>query len=101
MSEIAAQDFVRRVESDEELASELEALKGDSEAIRARARAAGFDADPAEIRAAFLEYHGARLSRDQLDSIAAGAAVDPVDAAVISGGAIGVGGAVAAAAALG
>jgi predicted ribosomally synthesized peptide with nif11-like leader len=72
MSEEAAQEFVKRVEGDEKLAAELDALKGDPLAVLARVRAEGFEADPGEIRAAFLERHRAELSPEQLDTVAAG-----------------------------
>jgi predicted ribosomally synthesized peptide with nif11-like leader len=72
MSEQAAEEFVSRVEGDEKFATELAALKDDPQAVQARVRAEGFDADPAEIRAAFLDRYGAELSTEQLDAVAAG-----------------------------
>jgi predicted ribosomally synthesized peptide with nif11-like leader len=86
VSETAAQEFVRRVEGDETFAGELEALKADPQAVLARLHAEGFDADPAEIRAAVLDRYGAELRPEQLDEIAAG--VDPTVVILGSGAGI-------------
>jgi hypothetical protein len=43
--------------------------------VLARVHAEGFDADPAEIRAAVLDRHGADLSPEQLDAISAGVSI--------------------------
>jgi predicted ribosomally synthesized peptide with nif11-like leader len=72
MSEEAARDFVSRVEDDENLAAELDALKADPLALLTRVRAEGFDVEPGEIRDAFLERHGAELNPEQLAALAAG-----------------------------
>jgi predicted ribosomally synthesized peptide with nif11-like leader len=85
MSETAARDFVRRVESDEEFAGELEALKSDPQAVQQRVRAAGFDVGPDEIRAAFLDRWGDRLSPEQLEAVAAGA-LDQSQAGIVFAG---------------
>jgi predicted ribosomally synthesized peptide with nif11-like leader len=84
MSETAAQAFISRLEDDAKFAGELEALKDDPQAVLARVRAEGFLAEPAEVRAAFLDRHGAELSPEQLDTIAGG-----LDGNDIAAGAIG------------
>jgi predicted ribosomally synthesized peptide with nif11-like leader len=86
MSETSAREFLSRVEGDEKFAGELEALKGDPDAVLARVRAAGFDAEPAEIRRAFIERYGAELSPEQLDAVAAGSDLTTAEAAALSGG---------------
>ena len=73
MSQDAATAFLDKVESDEEFAQELAALREDPSAVQSRMRAAGFDAEPEEVRAAFLERYGAELTPEQLDQVAAGA----------------------------
>ena len=84
MSMQSAVAFVERVDSDETFATELESLKDDPEAVRAKVIAAGFDATPEEIRQAVLDHYGAELTQEQLDAIAAGA-----DAATIAEGVVG------------
>jgi predicted ribosomally synthesized peptide with nif11-like leader len=88
MSQIGAQEFVSRVDGDEKFAGELEALKDDPQAVLARVRAEGFDADPAEIRAAFLDRYGDQLSPEQLKVVTAG--MDPnLGAGLMLGGLFG------------
>jgi predicted ribosomally synthesized peptide with nif11-like leader len=94
MSAAQAAAFLERVEGDGKLAADLDALKDDPPALLARVRDEGFDADPAEIRAAFVHRYGDQLSPEQLDTLAAG--VDAEDVALIAGGAV-MGGSVAAA----
>jgi predicted ribosomally synthesized peptide with nif11-like leader len=76
MSMTAAREFISRVEGDENFAGEIEELSDDPQAVLARVHAEGFDAEPAEIRAAFLDRYGDQLSQEQLDAIAAGALGD-------------------------
>ena len=68
----AANALLQRVEGDQALAAELAALKGDPQAVLDRARAEGFDFDPADARQAFLERYPEALTIEQLDQIAAG-----------------------------
>lgn len=49
MSKPDAVAFLERVESDEEFGAELESVKQDRDAVRAKVQAAGFDATPDEI----------------------------------------------------
>ena len=72
MSTTDAVGFLERVESDEPFALELEALKDNPNALYDKVKAAGFDAQPEEIRDAFVERYGAELTPDQLDQVAAG-----------------------------
>jgi predicted ribosomally synthesized peptide with nif11-like leader len=72
MSMTDAVGFLDRVESDESFARELEALKENPNAVYEKVKAAGFDAQPEEIREAFLERYGSELTPEQLDQIAAG-----------------------------
>jgi predicted ribosomally synthesized peptide with nif11-like leader len=96
MSEAGARDFISRVEGDERFARELEALKEDPQAALARVQGEGFDAEPTEIRAAFLDRYGAELSPEQLDGIVAGTRAENEQLGV----AIGAGGGVVAVAAI-
>lgn len=102
MSTTDAAGFLERLESDESFARELEAVKGNPNAVNEKMRAAGFDAQPEEIREAFVERYGAELTPEQLDQVAAGA--DPSGSIYFAaGGVVGLGvvvvGAAAAAAA--
>jgi predicted ribosomally synthesized peptide with nif11-like leader len=72
MSQTDAVGFLERVESDESFARELEALKDNPDGVYEKVKAAGFDAEPEEIREAFVERYGAELTPEQLDQIAAG-----------------------------
>lgn len=72
MSMSAAQAFLDRVEDDEALTTKLEALKSDPAAIQDALREAGFDAEPEEIKVAFLARYGADLGPEQLETIAGG-----------------------------
>lgn len=72
MSMSAAQAFLDRVEDDDALTTSLEALRGDPAAIQHALRQAGFDAEPEEIKVAFLARYGSELSPEQLETIAAG-----------------------------
>lgn len=85
MSSAAAEAFIDRLESDEDFAKELEAKNDHPDAVLEKAHAAGFDATPEEIRAAFLDRYGAELTPEQMEQIAAG--TDPV---VIAGTVVGV-----------
>jgi predicted ribosomally synthesized peptide with nif11-like leader len=78
--------FLERLESDEPFARELEALKSNPDAVYEKVKAAGFDAQPEEIREAVAERYGAELTPEQLDAIAAG--LDTSDPGVIAGGAV-------------
>jgi predicted ribosomally synthesized peptide with nif11-like leader len=91
MSEVAAREFVSRVEGDGTFARELEALKDDPQAVLARVHAEGFDADPVEIGIAFVERFGAELSLEQLDTVAAGLSDSDLIAAVVGGTSITIG----------
>ncbi|MGN6168048.1 MAG: Nif11-like leader peptide family RiPP precursor [Solirubrobacteraceae bacterium] len=86
MSMTDAVGFLERLESDEPFARELEALKDNPNAVYGKVKAAGFDAQPEEIREAFAERYGAELTPEQLDQIAAG--MDPGDIAGIAVGSL-------------
>src|SRR5690349_11996887 len=77
MSMTDAVAFLERIESDESFARELEAERHDPNAVSEKVRAAGFDAEPEEIREAFMERYGAELTPEQLDQIAAGVDIPP------------------------
>jgi len=85
MSVDSAVAFVERVDSDEAFAAELETLKADPDAVRAKVAEAGFDATPDEIRQAVLDHYGAELTQEQLDAIAAGADPTTIAAGVVGG----------------
>jgi predicted ribosomally synthesized peptide with nif11-like leader len=78
MSQADAVAFLERVESDEEFAADLESVKQDRDAVRAKVQAAGFDATPDEIREAFVDRYGVELTPKQLDQIAAGSDADTI-----------------------
>ena len=86
MSEDAAVAFLERVESDEDFARELAALREDPPAVLDRIHAAGFDVEPQEVREAYLERYGSELTQEQMDQIAAG-----VDPTTVVAGVVGVG----------
>ena len=85
MTQQAAIAFIARVESDEAFALALEALKEDPNEVLAFIREAGFDIDPEEVRAAFLEHYGASLSEEQLAAIAGGLENDAIAAISLVG----------------
>jgi predicted ribosomally synthesized peptide with nif11-like leader len=87
MSTTDAVGFLERVESDEPFARKLEALKDNPNALFEEVKAAGFDAQPEEIREAFLERYGAELTPEQLDQVAAG--MDSATQGAIAGGIMG------------
>ena len=86
MSHAAAEEFLEKVESDEEFAKELASLREDPDAVLERIRATGFDVEPEEVREAFLERYGVELTPEQMDQIAAG-----VDPGTVVAGVVGVG----------
>lgn len=86
MSMTEAEGFLERLESDEPFARELEALKENPNAVYEKVKAAGFDAQPEEIREAFAERYGAELTPEQLDQIAAG--MDPEQIAGVAVGSV-------------
>jgi len=96
MSAAEATRFVQHVESDEALAERLTALSNDPADVHALVLAEGFDCTPDEIKDAFLEAHGDKLTAEQLEAIAgginvAGTEVHPGSAAMIGMVAVGVG----------
>ena len=99
MSKTDAVAFLERVESDEPLARELEALKDNPNAVYEKVKAAGFDARPEEIREAVAERYGAELTPEQLDQIAAGLDTEQITAITVGGlaGVVGIGAAIFAA----
>jgi predicted ribosomally synthesized peptide with nif11-like leader len=72
MSMTDAGAFLDRLESDKPFARELEAIKDNPTAVHEKVNAAGFDAQPEEIREAFIDRYGAELTPEQLDQIAGG-----------------------------
>jgi predicted ribosomally synthesized peptide with nif11-like leader len=72
MNQAAVDAFLGRAEADKAFAAELDAIKDDEAAVRAKARAVGYDLTEPEIRRALMERYGAELTRDELDKIAAG-----------------------------
>jgi predicted ribosomally synthesized peptide with nif11-like leader len=86
MSQTDAVAFLEKVETDEEFAKELAALREDPPAVLERIRGEGFDVQPEEVREAFLERYGAELTQEQMDQIAAG-----VDPGTVVAGVVGVG----------
>jgi predicted ribosomally synthesized peptide with nif11-like leader len=72
MSKTDAVGFLERVESDQPFARELDAVKSDPNALHDKVKSAGFDAQPEEIREAFVDRYGSELTPEQLDQIAAG-----------------------------
>jgi len=83
MSMESAVAFVERVDSDEPFARELEEIRANPEAVRAKVAEAGFDATPDEIRQALLDHYGAELTQEQLDAIAAGTDPGTIAAGVV------------------
>jgi predicted ribosomally synthesized peptide with nif11-like leader len=100
MSKTDAVAFLERVESDESFARELEALKDNPDGVYEKVKAAGFDAQPEEIREAVAERYGAQLTPEQLDEIAAGMDTDQITALTVGSlaGVVGIGAAIFAAA---
>jgi len=105
MSELEAKRFIAATKSDAGLLGRIEAIGTDAKAVFALVQSEGFDCTAEEIRAAFLEEHGATLTSEQLEAVAGGLS-DTEEAVVVSVGAIAgsvlvVGGAIAAGAAAG
>jgi predicted ribosomally synthesized peptide with nif11-like leader len=98
MSQAAAEAFLDRIENDEAFAAELESRRANWQEVHDLIRSEGFDADPTEIREAFLERFGTQLSPEQLDEIAAGADLVAIGVgAGVGGVVVGIGAAAAAA----
>jgi predicted ribosomally synthesized peptide with nif11-like leader len=76
MTTTDAVGFLDRVEGDKHFARELETLADDPNAVYEKVKAAGFDAQPEEIREAFVDRYGAELTPEQLDQIAGGMSGD-------------------------
>jgi predicted ribosomally synthesized peptide with nif11-like leader len=91
MSATDAVGFLDRVESDESFARELEAIKDNPDAVHEKVKAAGFDAQPEEIREAFLDRYGVELTPEQLDQVAAGMDTEQIVGMVGGTAALGVG----------
>jgi predicted ribosomally synthesized peptide with nif11-like leader len=89
MSMTDAVGFIERLESDEPFARDLGALKDDPNAVYENVKAAGFDAQPEEIREAFADRYGSELTPEQLDQIAAGTDIFPISGPYDPGGALG------------
>jgi predicted ribosomally synthesized peptide with nif11-like leader len=85
MSEQEAVAFLERLERDEDLATKLSSLKDDPSAAFEEVRAEGFDVEPEEVRAAFLDRYGAELTPEQLEQIAAGVDANAITAYVLVG----------------
>ncbi len=86
MSQQQADAFIARVQEDPEFAERLAALKDDPAAVHALVVAEGFDATPDEIREAFLEAFGAKLSEEQLAALAGGLSQGEAIGIVVGGG---------------
>ena len=89
MSATAANEFLDRLEEDEDFAREFEPIKQQPNVVIEKVHAAGYDAEPDEILHAFTERYGAELTPEQLDQIAAGADPGMLAGATI-GGVVGV-----------
>ena len=102
MTQQAAAAFIARVESDEEFALALDALKSDPNQVLALIRAEGFELEPEEVRDAFFEHYGSQLSEEDLAAIAGGLSSDATNGIIVgsiaAGIAISVGASAAAAA---
>lgn len=85
MSQTEAVAFLDRLESDEQFANELEAVKGNPNVVAEKVREAGFDATPDEILDAFTDRYGVELTPEQLDQVAAGADPELIAGATIGG----------------
>jgi predicted ribosomally synthesized peptide with nif11-like leader len=85
MSAESAAAFIQRVEDDSDFAAELESLRENPDAVRAKVADAGFDATPDEIKSALLDRYGAELSQEQLDAIAAGTDTETIVAGAVGG----------------
>jgi hypothetical protein len=74
-------------------------MKANPNAVYEKVKAAGFDAQPEEIREAVSERYGAQLTPEQLDQIAAGMDTDQITALTVGtmAGVVGVGAAIFAA----
>jgi len=72
MSELEAKRFIEATKSDDGLLGRIEATGTDANAVFALVQSEGFDCTPEEIRAAFLEEHGATLTTEQLEAVAGG-----------------------------
>lgn len=72
MSTERAAALLDKMETDEAFLAELTAVNSDPAAVLAKAREAGFDTTPEELKQVVLERYGSELSTEQLDQIAAG-----------------------------
>ena len=72
MSQESANQFLDRLETDEDFATSLAELRDDPAAVQAAIDAAGFDVTQDEIRSAFLDRFGSELTEEQLESVAGG-----------------------------
>ena len=72
MSQESANQFLDRLETDEDFATSLAELRDDPAAVQAAIDAAGFDVTQDEIRSAFLDRFGSELTEEQLEAITGG-----------------------------
>lgn len=73
MTTEAAKGLLDKAAQDQAFARQLDEAKSDNDKFVGVARDAGFDVTADEVRAEYLERHGAELDAAQLDSVAAGA----------------------------
>lgn len=72
MSMTEAERFVSCLAHSPELVARIETLSDDPQAVFSLVSSEGFDCTPDEIKAAYLDAHGAHLSEEQLTAIAGG-----------------------------
>jgi predicted ribosomally synthesized peptide with nif11-like leader len=85
MSQSDAEQFLERLETDQEFAARMNEVSGNPEATHQRAHDEGFEFTPEEMIDALGDRYGVELTPEQLDQIAAGGDTETIVAGVVGG----------------